>query len=116
MCNERDAMATTSLVAVSEIENGFEGRGTIIGKELRFPPRWIWSVESQEAETMRLCSRLYTTLHTGASWVLSTVCSAVLRSILIKLVSYTNRDLSVVTDNAQWKETHFLTSQSNAAV
>jgi hypothetical protein len=28
MCNARDAIATISFVAVAEIENGFDGRGT----------------------------------------------------------------------------------------
>lgn len=39
MCKDREAMATTSLVAVAEIENGLDGSGTMMGKESRFVAR-----------------------------------------------------------------------------
>lgn len=42
MCNARDAIATISFVAVAEIENGFDGRGTIIGRESGFAPASGW--------------------------------------------------------------------------
>ena len=86
MCNARDAIATISFVAVAEIENGFDGKGTMIGRESGFAPAsgwWMCSVESHEAEMTMLCSRLNTTWRTPASWLLSTVCSEVLRSILV---------------------------------
>jgi hypothetical protein len=54
-------MATTNRESVNEMENGFEGRGTMVAIESGFAPasgRWIWRVESHEAEMMILSSRL----------------------------------------------------------
>lgn len=61
MWRARDAMATTSFVAVREIEKGFEGSGITAGRESVVVPvsvRDTWSVESHEAEIITLCSGL----------------------------------------------------------
>ena len=50
MCRARDAIATTSFVAVRDMENGFDGRGIIIGVVLSASVRWTCRVESHEAD------------------------------------------------------------------
>lgn len=50
MCSARDAIATTSLVAVRDVEKGLDGRGIIEGTESGVLVRWMWSVESHEAD------------------------------------------------------------------
>lgn len=50
MCRARDAMATTSLVAVKESENGLFGRGMVTGSFEGFERWWICIVESHEAD------------------------------------------------------------------
>lgn len=58
MCRAREAMATTSFVAVRETEKGLEGSVMRDGGTEGECGWWICSVESQEAETRSLCSRL----------------------------------------------------------
>ena len=59
MWSEREAMATTSLVAVRDIEKGLEGRGTMEGvMSADVPTRWTCNVESHEADITSECSLL----------------------------------------------------------
>lgn len=59
MWREREAMATTSFVAVRDMENGFEGRGMIAGIESASVfTRCTCSVESHDADMTMLCSLL----------------------------------------------------------
>ena len=59
MKSEREAMATTSLVAVKDTEKGFDGSGTIVGETSAVVPRrCTCNVESHEADTTRECSLL----------------------------------------------------------
>lgn len=51
-------MATTSLVAVREMEKGFEGRAIEVGGLEAEERWWIFRVESQEAETRIWCWEL----------------------------------------------------------
>ena len=58
MWRAREAIATTSLVAVREMEKGFEGRAIEVGG-LEVEERWwIFRVESHEAETRIWCWEL----------------------------------------------------------
>lgn len=50
MWRAREAMATTSFVAVREMEKGFEGREIEATGVEGEPGWWMWRVESQEAE------------------------------------------------------------------
>lgn len=50
MCRAREAMATTSLVAVREREKGLLGSGIVAGMWAGREGWWMCRVESQEAE------------------------------------------------------------------
>ena len=50
MLRARDAIATTSLVAVKESENGLFGREIVTGSFEGFERWWICSVESHDAD------------------------------------------------------------------
>jgi len=56
MLRAREAMATTSLVAVSEREKGLLGREIVTGGFL-VPRWWMCSVESHEAEMRTFWAR-----------------------------------------------------------
>ncbi len=56
MCKAREAIATTSLVGVSESEKGLLGSEIVTGG-LELERWWIWRVESQEAEIRMLWAR-----------------------------------------------------------
>lgn len=58
MWRAREAMATTSFVAVRERENGFEGSWIVVGNWAGFDGWWMCRVESQEAETSIECCGL----------------------------------------------------------
>lgn len=75
-------MATTRRVGDNESENGFAGSGIVVGPFEGSERKWKWRVLSHDEEMRRECSLLYTTRLAGASWVLRTVCSPVLKSIL----------------------------------
>lgn len=53
MWRARDAIATTSLVAVREREKGLLGNETVMGGFEASERWWMCSVESQEAEMRR---------------------------------------------------------------
>ena len=58
MWSALDAMATTSFVAVREMENGLSGREIVVGGLDRLERWWICNVESQEAEMRIFLVRL----------------------------------------------------------
>lgn len=51
MCRARATIATTSLDALMERQNGFAGRGIVVGSLDGSERWWIWRVQSQDAET-----------------------------------------------------------------
>lgn len=53
MWRAREAMATTSLVAVSEREKGLLGNKIVVGGFERSERWWMCSVESQDADISR---------------------------------------------------------------
>ncbi len=69
----REAMATTSLVAVREREKGLLGREIVTGDLEGSERWWMWSVESQEADMSRFCDWAKRTDFTPALWEERTV-------------------------------------------
>ena len=82
MWSARFAIATTSFEDDAARENGFEGKLIVAVDHSASSAGWMWTVESQAAETMRECSLLYTTERTPLSCVLNTVCVPEPTSIL----------------------------------
>ena len=83
MWTAREAMATTSLEEVTDMEKGLWGRGIVLIVGLGDAERWwMWRVESQDEEMRRLCEGEKVRDLAPAVWEERTVWDLLLRSIL----------------------------------